>query len=177
MDYTSGPFRSGMGEMSPCVKMGNAGPLEYNNLVMDERPSFRPYLVSTIVLLVFGLGLWALALLAFPPYVWARWLFFFGWTLALSGLSLPVVWFLNLRFPSTPPAGAAVVVRQATWVGVYGATLFWLQQARLVSFWMAGGLALGIAALEYLVRMRERSRWAPRLDPTAAAPKDPQHDA
>ena len=146
---------------------------------MLERPSFRPFLTSTLTLLVLGFGTLALALLGFTPTVWPRWLFFFGCDLALTGLAMPAVWFLNLRFPSTPPASETVVVRQAMWVGVYGATLLWLQKDRLVSIWMAIGLALGVGAIEYLIRMRERSRWTPAVptEPPAAKTQDPRPDA
>jgi len=139
--------------------------------VMNERPSFRPYLAATITLIVVGSGTWALAVFTLSPTVLPRWLFFFGWDLALTGLALPVAWFFNLRFPSTPPAEPAVIVRQAIWVGVYGATLFWLQTVRLVTIWMVVGLALGIMAIEYLIRMRERSRWKPSPPPEPPAPK------
>jgi hypothetical protein len=129
--------------------------------------------------LVLGSGTLALALLGFTPTVWPRWLFFFGWDLALTGLAMPAVWFLNLRFPSTPPATPPVVVRQAVWVGVYGATLLWLQKDRLVSIWLAVGLALGVGAIEYLIRMRERSRWTPvpPPEPPAAETPNPRRDA
>ena len=75
---------------------------------------------------------------------------------------MPVTWFLNLRFRSEPPAGSTVIVRQAIWVGVYGALLVWLQQARLVTLWTGLGLAIGLVAIEYLIRMREKARWQPK---------------
>jgi hypothetical protein len=79
-------------------------------------------------------------------------------------------WFLNLRFPSNPPVGTAVIMRQAVWVGVYGALLTWLQQERLVTLWTGLGLAAGLGAIEYLIRMRENARWQPGIDvpPTAS---------
>jgi hypothetical protein len=146
---------------------------------MDDRPAFRPYLAATLILLFLGLGTLGLTLFAFQPTVWPRWLFFFGLDLALTGLALPAAWFLNLRFPSVPPAEPHVIVRQATWVGVYAATLFWLQKDRLVSVWMAMGLALGLVAIEYLIRMRERSRWKPvaPIEPAASGSEEPPPDA
>ena len=74
---------------------------------MDLRPnsSFRPYITSTISLFIIGWGCAALAIFTLTPTVWARWLLFFGGSLGLTGLALPVTWFLNLRFPSNPPAG------------------------------------------------------------------------
>jgi hypothetical protein len=68
---------------------------------------------------------------------------------------------LNLRFPSNPPAGVSVILRQAAWVGVYGSLLTWLQQERLVTIWTGLGLAIGLVAIEYLIRMRENARWQP----------------
>ena len=139
---------------------------------METRPtsSFLPYLSSTISLFVLGWGAAAIAIFTLTPTVWARWLFFFGGTLGLTGLAMPVIWFLNLRFPSEPPAGATVIVRQSIWVGVYGVLLVWLQQARLVTLWIGLGLALGLVAIEYLVRMREKARWQPKSVPDKQQP-------
>ena len=52
-------------------------------------------------------------------------------------------------------------MRQAIWFGVYGALLTWLQQERLVTIWTGLGLAAGLIAIEYFVRMRENARWQP----------------
>jgi hypothetical protein len=141
---------------------------------MEPRPnsSFRPYLSSAISLFVLGWGAAAFAVFTLEPTVWARWLLFFGGTLGLTGLAMPVTWFLNLRFRSEPPAGSTVIVRQAIWVGVYGALLVWLQQARLVTLWTGLGLAIGLVAIEYLIRMREKARWQPK-----SASKDQQPPA
>ncbi len=131
---------------------------------MEPRPnsSFSPFLASSISLFVLGWGAAAFAIFALTPTVWARWLLFFGGTLGLTGLAMPVTWFLNLRFPSEPPVGSTVIVRQAIWVGVYGVLLVWLQQARLVTLWIGLGLAIGLVAIEYLIRMREKARWQPK---------------
>jgi hypothetical protein len=139
---------------------------------MEPHPksSFLPYLASAICLLVIGFGTTAIAVFALTPTVWARWMLFFGGTLGLTGLALPATWFLNLRFPSEPPAGAFVFVRQAIWVGVYGAMLAWLQQVRLVTLWTGLGLAFGLVAIEYLIRMREKARWQPKPIPDEKPP-------
>lgn len=134
--------------------------------------TFRPYLASTISLLVLGFGAVLFAVLALTPTVWARWLLFFGGTLGLTGLGLPVMWFLNLRFKSSPPAGTGVIVRQAIWVGIYGAVLIWLQQVRLVTIWSSLGLAAGLIAIEYLIRMREKARWQPKPIPQEPPPAE-----
>ena len=124
-------------------------------------PPFRSFLVAAILLFVTGAGLLAAAVLTLEPTVWPRWLFFFGGTLALTGLALPVAWFLNLRFPSEPLPGSRVILRQAAWVGVFGGLYAWLQQERQASLGVMAGLGLGLFVIEYLIRMRERSLWQP----------------
>ena len=142
--------------------------------MMEPHPdsSFRPYLASAISLFVFGWGAAAVAIIVLTPTVWARWLLFFGGTLGLTSLAMPATWFLNLRFPSKPLAGPNVILRQAIWVGVYGSLLVWLQQARLVTLWTGLGLAVGLVAIEYLIRMREKARWQPKPIPDEQPPVD-----
>ena len=91
------------------------------------------------------------------PFVWPRWGFFVLVIMALSGSALPVVYFLHLRFPSDPPSESNVIVRQALWVGVYGATLAWLQLGRLVTLYVILGLAGSLIATEYFIRLREKA--------------------
>lgn len=95
------------------------------------------------------------------PYVWQRWGFFVLAMMAITGMLLPIVYFFHRRFPSEPPAGANVIVRQAMWFGVYGATLAWLQLGRLVTVYVILGLAGGLAAIEYFTRLREKAHWKP----------------
>ena len=120
-------------------------------------------MLSGLFLMLVGWGGLALLIFVFgvPPYVWARWGFFALWIIALSGTALPIVYFLNLRFPSDPRAEPHVIVRQSLWVGVYGATLAWLQLGQLVTLWIWAGLGVGLLAIEYVIRSRERARWRP----------------
>jgi hypothetical protein len=137
--------------------------------------AFRAYLPSALSMFILGWGGLALIITLSLPTVWPRWIFYACLFLALTGTALPVTWFLNLRFPSEPPAGAAVIVRQAIWVGVYAATLIWLQFGRVATIWFVLGLALGLIAIEYLIRMREKSRWRPA--PLAAQPPAPGEES
>lgn len=95
------------------------------------------------------------------PTVGPRWLFFFCWFLALTGTALPVVAFLNRRFPGSVPRNQGVIVRQAIWVGLYGSTLAWLQIGRVVTTALALLLAVGLILVEWLLLLRERSIWRP----------------
>ncbi|MCX7609698.1 MAG: hypothetical protein N2049_10850 [Anaerolineales bacterium] len=124
-------------------------------------PPFRPFLFAALVLLLAGSSMLAFTILFLEPTVWGRWLFFFSGTMSLMGFALPIVWFLNLRFPTQPPAGTLTLLRQAAWFGVYGGLLAWLQQERLVSFGLAAGLGIGMITIEYLLRLREQAIWRP----------------
>lgn len=108
-------------------------------------------------MLLFGWGGLSFTLFNSLPFVWSRWAFFVFGILALTGTALPIVYFLHRRFPADPPAPPNVIVRQAMWVGAYGATLAWLQLGRLVSIYVILGLAGGFIAAEYFIRMREQA--------------------
>lgn len=95
------------------------------------------------------------------PTLGPRWLFFFLLMIAVSGLCLPIVAFLNKRFPSNPPAGDSVIIRQAIWVGIYVNGMAWLQLGRLLTYIFAVFLAAGLIIIEFLIRLREQSHWEP----------------
>ena len=130
---------------------------------MQHEPAFRQYAYSALFLMAIGWGGLTLLIFVFavPPLVWARWGFFALWFAALTGTALPVMYFLNLRFPSVPSATSNVIVRQAMWTGFYGAALAWFQLGHLVTLWVWLGLAAGLVAVEALIRWRERVRWRP----------------
>ena len=124
------------------------------------KPTFRPYLPPTLTLAIIGwAGLYFLINYTLPTLL-PRWAFFFLATLALSGTALPIAYFLHRRFAKPFPP-AKVITRQALWVGVYGATLAWLQLGKVANLSITIGLALGIIAIETLIRLREKSQWTP----------------
>jgi uncharacterized membrane protein len=95
------------------------------------------------------------------PYLGPRWLFFFLLTMAISGTALPIVYFLNIRFPSETPANTSVIIRQALWFAIFFDLLAWLQLGRVLNSILIAVIALGIIAIENLIRMVERSHWQP----------------
>lgn len=124
-------------------------------------PPVRQFLPAAIILALLGWGGLLYVLLFTLPTVGPRWLFFFLSVLAVTGTFLPVVAFLNRRFPSSPPPTTAVVLRQALWVGIYFPTLAWLQIGRVLTPALALLLLLGFILIEWLMRLREKSRWNP----------------
>jgi hypothetical protein len=123
--------------------------------------TFRNYLHSTLALMIIGWGGIAALFYFFLPFVWARWGFFVLGIMALTGTALPVIYFLHRRFPTEPSTESNVIVRQALWVGVYGAMLAWLQLGRLVTLYVILGLAGGLIATEYFIRLREKANRQP----------------
>ena len=137
---------------------------------MSPKPTFRPYIFSTIFLILLGWG--GLYLITFYtlPFIWPRWGFFALWLTALTATAFPIIYFVTTRF-STEKLEPQVMVRRALWVGVYGATLAWLQLARLVNVYVILGLAFGLIAVESILRLRERARWR-----VPEVPEAEQHD-
>lgn len=123
----------------------------------SQQITFKTYLPSTITLILIGWGGLAATLYFSLPFVWSRWAFFVFIIMALTGIALPIIFYLHKRFPEEPPAESNVIIRQSLWVGVYGATLAWLQLGRLVSLYMILGLAGGLIAAEYFIRIREKA--------------------
>ena len=131
---------------------------------MTPKPSFRPYVYSTVFLFILGWGgLYLLSVFSLPT-VWPRWAFFALWIMAITSTSIPIIYFIITRFSSSK-FEPHVMLRQALWLGIFGATLAWLQLARLVNIYVIISLAIGIIAIESLLRIRERARWrVPEVD-------------
>lgn len=124
-------------------------------------PPTRTYLPTAILLSFTGLfGLVYLIIYTLPT-PGPRWLFFFFCVLGTTGIFLPLMAFINLRFPTKPPASRAVVVREASLVGIYFATLSWLQLGRVLTLGLGLLIAAGLILVELFIRLREKSRWEP----------------
>jgi len=124
-------------------------------------PPVSAFLPAAIILMLIGWGGLYLLISYAPIHGGTRWLFYFLSVLALTGTALPLVAFLNRRFPSTPPPSGGVILRQAIWLGIYFPIIAWLLEKDIFSPFLAVLLALGFAAIEFLLRLRERSQWKP----------------
>ncbi len=129
---------------------------------MDEpQLTFKPFGISSLILILIGWGGLYFLITQTLPLVWPRWGFFVLSLMAVTGTVLPIVYFFHWRFSDEKPVEANVIVRQAMWFGVYGATLAWLQLGRLVTVYIILGLAGGLLAIEYFIRLREKAHWKP----------------
>jgi hypothetical protein len=122
---------------------------------------FFPFLITGLFLALVGWGGLAVLVLTTLPTLGPRWLFFFFLTLGVSGLALPVMHILHRRFPSEPPVDSGVMIREAIMLGIYGDLLAWLQLGKVLNPALTVFLAAGLCAIEFLLRLRERSRFKP----------------
>ncbi len=118
-----------------------------------------PVILTAFFLTVTGWGGLAVILINTVPTLGPRWMFYFFLFIGITGLSLPVTDFINRRFPGKPRASAGVIVRQSIWVGVYGCLITWLQFGRILNSGLVLFLAIGLIAIEMLLRMNERTRY------------------
>jgi hypothetical protein len=124
----------------------------------SESSSYRSLMVAAALLAAAGwLGLLMLLSTTLPT-VGPRWLFFFLFTLAVTGTALPFTWVLHRRFDSVP-VPAAVLFRQSLLVGLLAGTCMWLQINRMLTLPLTLLLAVGLGGIEALVRAVERSTW------------------
>lgn len=124
----------------------------------------RAFLPLSLVLTILSWGGLFLIIGNTLPTLGPRWLFFFLGVLALTGPSIPLVYFLNKRFLSDPPVAGMVILRQALWVGVFGSMIAWLQLGRVLTPGLALILAGVFVLIEFLLRLFERSRWNPNRE-------------
>lgn len=130
---------------------------------MEENPSpsIRSFIPLTLVLAIPGL-FWLIYLVTSTfPNLGNRWMFFVAVVLAVSGLTLPLVAYLNRIIQLFGPANYETVVREATMLGVYGGILLWLNKGQVLSTGLALILGIGLILVELLIRLRNRSQWHP----------------
>lgn len=128
-------------------------------MIPARTPSPFSFLPTALLFLAIGWGGLVWLLNFTEPTLWPRWLFFFLLVVAFTGTALPVTSFLNYRFPGDPPATVRVILRQALWVGVFAGTLAWLQIGGVLNIALIIILALAFIAIEWFLRLREKSRW------------------
>lgn len=75
----------------------------------------------------------------------------------VTGLTLPLAYYLNKRFGQAPAQHFLIVLRQAMWVGIWFAVCTWLQMNRSLSWGVAILVAIVPATLEILLQIRART--------------------
>lgn len=77
--------------------------------------------------------------------------------IAVTGLALPLAYFLNKRFGRSGSQKFLVVLRQATWVGIWVAFCVWLQMNRSLSIGVALLVAGVLVTVEVLLQIRTKA--------------------
>ena len=121
--------------------------------------TFRDSFITGFIIALFGWGGLFLLFQFTVPTLGPRWLFYFLFLIAVSGTILPVVHYLNIRFPTKPPADGSVILREAILAGIYACVLAWLQLGRTLTLPLGVLLAVGMIIIELFIRLREQSRF------------------
>ncbi len=84
------------------------------------------------------------------PRVGQRWIFFMLLHIAVTGTVIPMIRFLNVRFTpvSKPIPGGGIILRQASWVGLFAVTCAWLQIPRALTWSVVVFLGIILVVLE-----------------------------
>lgn len=135
-------------------------PTTPTNTTTSTPPDHVGLMVAAVMIIVVGLG--GLHWLIFgseslPRIGGELWLFFVLLLMTSSGLALPLIRFINVRFTplhrEVPPAG--VIVRQSVWVGLWVVICAWLQMPRLLTLPLALVIAAALIVVEVFLRSRE----------------------
>jgi hypothetical protein len=81
---------------------------------------------------------------------------------AITGLALPLVFYLNMRFgrrgrPRLTPPPIMTTLRQAMWVGAWTAFCVWLQMNRTLGIAVAILVAIVLILFEMLLQLRQQT--------------------
>jgi hypothetical protein len=127
----------------------------------NQSPPVRSFVPLSLILAIPG-WFWVLYLVTQTlPGLGNRWMFFIAAVLTVTGTSLPLVAYLNRFIQPFGPANFEIVVREATFLGVYCGILLWLNKGQVLSWGLALILGIGLGLIELLIRLRNKSRWYP----------------
>jgi hypothetical protein len=127
----------------------------------NPSPSVKSVLPLSLILAIPG-SFWLIYLMTNTlPDLGNRWMFFVAAVMTVSGITLPLIAYLNRIIQPFGPANYETVVRESTLLGVYIGIMLWLNKGQLLSAGLALILGVGIFLIELLIRLRRRSRWEP----------------
>ena len=115
-------------------------------------------ILASMILIAGGWVGLAVLIITLKPSIGAElWLLFILLQAAVTGTSIPIIRYLNIRLTRlnepVPPGG--VIVRQSVWVGLFAVICAWLQIQRGLSLPIAFFLGLVFVVLEIFLRARE----------------------
>lgn len=88
-------------------------------------------------------------------------MFFAAAVIAVTGTAVPLVAYLNRIIKPFGPATFEMIVREATFIGVYAGILIWLNKGQVLTYGLTIILGIGLFIVELLIRLRTRSEWHP----------------
>lgn len=132
---------------------------------MEEKgsPPTKAIMPITLILAIPGWVLLIYLVTQTVPELTNRWLFYVAIVLSITGSSFPVVAYLNRIIKPFGPATFDIIIREGIMVGLYTATLLWLNKGQILTIGLALIMAVGLILVEILIRLRSRSEWHPEI--------------
>ncbi|HEY59840.1 MAG TPA: hypothetical protein G4N92_04010 [Anaerolineae bacterium] len=130
-------------------------------MAKNHFPSLQKVLLTSLILVILGIGGIAGLVFFTLPTIWPRWLIFFFLTLGATGLSLPFIYVLQRRI-SESGFTEGVLIREALLCAIYIDLLIWLQLGRVLNSLIALILAGGFLLFEFFLSISERVIFQPR---------------
>jgi len=127
----------------------------------QKSPSVISVLPLALILAVPGWTALIYLMADTAPTIGNRWLFYVLVILTLTGSVMPALAFINKIIQLKKPVSFETIIREAMMIGVYGAILLWLNKGQVLSSGLALVLALGLLSAEFLIRLRNHSKWRP----------------
>jgi hypothetical protein len=130
---------------------------------MEEKgsPHTKAILPISLILAIPGWVMLIYLVTQTVPELTNRWLFYVAIVLSITGSSFPVVAYLNRIIKPFGPATYEIIIREGIMIGLYSATLLWLNKGQILTFGLALILGIGLILIEILIRLRSRSEWHP----------------
>jgi hypothetical protein len=122
---------------------------------------YRRIAITSVLLILVGLTGLAYVIINTLPTLGPRWLFFFFLLIAVSGLAMPIVAFLNYRFQGNTRVDEMDIIRESILVGACADLLAWLKMGQELTPTAAMIIVVGFILIELLIRVIEHSRWKP----------------
>jgi O-antigen/teichoic acid export membrane protein len=126
-----------------------------------QKQHFLPLLVFSGILSLTALTGLGLVFIYLPPTIGPRWLFFFFLFVTVSAISLPVFLLINQRIEQGSKLNYTPAVRESLELAFFVNLIIWLKFGRVLDTVTAVLIFAVIVAIEFFLRLFERSRFNP----------------
>lgn len=126
-----------------------------------QKQKFLPLLIFSGILALTAITGLGLVFIYLPPTIGPRWLFFFFLFVTVSAISLPVFLLINYRLDQRTEVNYVPAIRESLELAFFVNLIIWLKFGRVLDTVTAILIFAVIVAIEFFLRVFERSRFNP----------------